>query len=85
MQCKGAFTVNGVSQGVTISTIVPSFHSQLLVFGLVCFVLFSFFFFFFFFAAGNLQRWNNGGGERERERIRRQTFLDLKISLECNK
>ena len=81
MQCKGAFTVNGVSQGVTISTIVPSFHGQLLVFGLV--------FFFFFPATGNLQRWNNGGGERERERererIRRQMFLDLEIGLECNK
>ena len=27
----------------------------------------------------------NGGGERERERVRRQTFFGLKIGLECNK
>ena len=27
----------------------------------------------------------NGGGERERERVRRHTFLGLKIGLECNK
>ena len=53
--------------------------------------------FIFFSSAGNLLRWNNGGGamveetekernvERERERVRCQTFLGLEIGLECNK
>ena len=63
-----SFHSDGVSQGVTISTIVPSFHSQLLVFGLVCFVL-DFFFFFFFscWQPVEVKQWwrSNGGGERE--------------------
>ena len=51
--------------------------------------------FYFFFPSAEWR--SNGGGdrerekcrererERERERVRRQTFLGLEISLECNK
>ena len=32
-----------------------------------------------------VEQWWRRQSERERERVRRQTFLSLKISLECNK
>ena len=53
-----SFHSDGVSQGVTISTIVPSFHSQLLVFGSL---------FFSCWQPVEVKQWwrSNGGGEKE--------------------